>query len=45
MPVQTTQTFNGKDFQTHIITHTGYRRIIKFRHSDEKKVKDDVEGK
>ena len=40
--IETERMMNGPVFQTKIITHTGYRRIIKFRHSDGKIVKDEV---
>ena len=40
--IETERMMNGLEFQTKIITHTGYRRIVKFRHSDQKKVKDEV---
>jgi len=40
--IETTQCINGKDFQTKIITHEGYKRIVKFRHSDQKQVKDEI---
>lgn len=39
---ETHTTYNGKKYQTSIITHTGYRRIVKFEHATEKKVKDEV---
>jgi len=40
--IETVQTINGKEYQTKIITHTGYRRVVKFRHSNQEKIKDEV---
>lgn len=34
--------FNGKKYQTKIITHQGYRRIVKFLHATGEKIKDDT---
>ena len=40
--IETETMINGSEYQTKIITHTGYRRIVKFRHSDKTKVKDEI---
>lgn len=39
---EATVTYFGKKFQTKIITHLGYKRIIKFLNSTQKKVKDEI---
>ncbi len=34
--------YYGKKFQTEIVRHTGYRRIVKFLHPTGEKVKDET---
>lgn len=40
--LESEEMINGKVFQTKIIRHKGYRRIVKFRHSDKQQVSDDT---
>lgn len=40
--IETERMMNGPKYQTKIITHTGYRRIVKFLHSTGEKVKDET---